>query len=387
MNTQVSHSEAVPDFRRNLRMLRGAALLLLLLVAVGCQPGPANPAAASEAESQPSPSATPPPTATPVPPTETPEPPPTPTEEAVPEAVTIPYMDPDTDKDIAFLSQWLRIHRPATALAPYPTVVLLPGGNYGPDNYEDFVEQLVDRGYAVVAVKYRRAHSPEPYRSLSGEDFDCAFAWLVDNTAAYDLDPERIFLFGHACGGYEAAGMPLEDKSHWAEEMQECPHPIPDPSAIKGVITYDAHYAILEGVLSSHASAYASAWGIPGADMLTSVETLKAVPPHEWLESTLLDDNTRKLAQMLPLYWLHSAGGSDAGVPPYLLIYGNVLSPMGHDFAVEAETMAENMRSADLDVTLMLLDSAKYSDLVDAQTDVPARVAETVDAFIAEQSQ
>jgi acetyl esterase/lipase len=382
MNTQVSHLEAVPDFRRSLRLLRGIALLLLLLIAVGCQSGPATPAAASEADSLPAPSATPPPT-----PTETPEPPPMPTEEAIPEAVTIPYMDPDTDKDIAFLSQWLRIHRPATADTLHPTVFLLSSGCHSPDVYDDLVERLVDRGYAVVAVRARKADSPEPYRSLLGEDFDCAFAWLLDNTAAYDLDPERIFLFGHWYGGYEAAGMPLEDESHWAKEMRDCPYPVPDPSAIKGVITYDAHYAILEGVLSSHASTYAAGWGIPGADMLTSVATLKAVPPQEWPESTLLDDNTRKLAKMLPLYWLHIADSSDAGIPPYLLIYGNVLSPMGHDFATEAETMAENMSVAGIDVTLTLLDNATWADLIDAQTDVPARVAEAVDAFIAEQSQ
>jgi len=375
MNTQVSHSEAVPDFRRSLRLLRGMALLLLLLVAVGCQPGPADPSAVAGAESQPAPSATPPPTATPVPPTVTPEPPPAPTEEAVPEAVTIPYMDPDTDKDVAFLTQWLRIHRPATASAPYPTVFLLPGGAYGPDNYEDLVEHLVDRGYAVVAVKYG-----------NGKDAHCAFAWLMENSAAYTLDPQRFFVFGHTAGGMVGSTMPLYDKTASASRMVECPYPAYDPAAIKGVITYDGLFGIPEGTLGRFPSHYGPGFGVSGADVLKAVETLSSVPPQEWSDSTLLDDSTRKIAQMLPLYWVHSAGSSDAVTPPYLLIYDGDINQV-LDFTTEANLMAENMQAAGIDVTLMHLDNAKYTNLVNSQTDVPARVAEAVDAFIAEQSQ
>ncbi|MCJ7549890.1 MAG: alpha/beta hydrolase [Anaerolineae bacterium] len=374
MNTQVSHSEAALDFRRSLKLLRGVALLLLLLIAVGCQRGSAAPAAVAEAESQPAPSATPPPTATPVPPTVTPEPPPAPTEEAVPEAVTIPYMDPDTDKDVAFLTQWLRIHRPATASAPHPTVFLLPGGNYGPDNYEDLVEHLIDRGYAVVAVKW------------SDDDMHCAFAWLMENTAAYNLDPQRIFVLGHTAGGMVGSTMPLYDKTASAREMVECPYPAYDPAAIKGVITYDGLFGIPEGTLGRFPSHYAPGFGVSGADVLKAVETLSSVPPQEWSDSTLLDDSTRKIAQMLPLYWVHIAGSSHAVTPPYLLIYDGDIN-QGLDFTTEANLMAENMQAAGIDVTLMLLDNAKYTDLVSTLTDVPARVAEAIDAFITEKSQ
>jgi len=149
------------------------------------------------------------------------------------------------------------------------------------------------------------------------------------------------------------------------------------------VIVYDALLGIPEGMLGRYASLYASSWGIPGPDMLAATKTLSSVAPQEWKKSELLDENTRKIAEMLPLYWVHNASAEGRATPPYLLIYDSDTEG-GFDWVIESETMAENMRTAGIDVKLELLSNASYLNLINTQTDVPARVAEMADAFITE---
>jgi hypothetical protein len=165
----------------------------------------------------------------------------------------------------------------------------------------------------------------------------------------------------------------LHDETTWADSMKECPYPMPDRIAIKGVITYHALLGIPEGTLGAWPIEYGVSWGIPEAEMMADVKALRAAPPQEWHESGLLDDNAMKLARLLPLYWVYQARDAQAAPPPYLLLYdgGSFFSV---PWALETGTMAEAMQKAGIAVTLQSLSA-------DSEATV-AQVAAAADAFI-----
>ena len=291
----------------------------------------------------------------------------------------IPYLDLEEDFNVRTVDVYL----PEASAAPHPTIFALPGGAYTSLAYAHLAELLVERGYAVVLTNYRKGSSSDSYSALGGNDVHCAFAWMMDNAAAYELDPQRIFLFGHTAGGMAATEMPLHGAETWEEYAAECPYPIPDTTAIQGVITYDALLGMPGGTLGTYPMVYADSWNIPGSEMMAAVEALSNVAPKDWNESEELDDSAQKLAGMLPLYWVYKANDEQRAAPPQLLIYDSD-STDGFDWVTEAESMAEHMRAAGIAVTLDLLDNAKFQQLTDPETDVPARVAERTDVFISE---
>jgi acetyl esterase/lipase len=285
------------------------------------------------------------------------------------------------------------IYLPEAGGAPYPTMVMLTGRAYRPVQYSSLAQQFVERGYAVVVVGYRISPAPETYRAAGIADVSCAFAWLMTHTATYGLDPQRVFVLGHDTGGFIAVISSLYDTASWKDTMTGCPYPLPDRAAVKGVITYDAFLGIPEGTLGAWPMDYAVDWNIPESEMSPTVKTLRAVPPQEWRTSELLDDNARKLATMLPLYWAYQARDAQAALPPYLLIYSGdtCYGDWGcgfFDWATEAEAMARAMRTAGVAATAQLLpnENASHRDLVKSNSGVPAQVAEAVDVFIRELS-
>jgi len=323
----------------------------------------------------PAPTATPQPAPTPIPLKDTTEPSPTPTEEPPYHVVEVPYADPDTDKDLIYLSRWLKLYLPTETAAPYPTVVLLPGMLYQPDRYQSLTDGLLDRGYAVAEVKM----------SICPEDSKCALAWLVSNADAHGLDSEAIFVFGHLSGAFNAVSLPLNDVAMWESLTTECHHPLPDVAAVRGIITYDAIFGVPQGSLRQF-SAQMGALGVSGGQIRQALEVLESVPPREWPTSVELDDSAREVAKTVPLYWAHIAGHNGAVSPDFLIIYDADLSFRGFDFGAESEVMASTLQEAGFNAELMLMEDSTYSSLVDPNTDTPARIAEVIDTFIKEKT-
>ncbi len=368
MDSLMMESKRKLNFAKGWGLAAHLLLALLLLIVTACQSNSAG----SATEAAP---ATQPPTATPVPPTATSVPPTaTPTEEAVDDRVqrAIKYLDLD---DPYAAMRTVDIYLPEASGAPYPTVIVLTTGGDRPMNYTDLAQEFVARGYAVVVVRVRTSNSSDPYRLLGEEDTHCAFAWLMVNTTTYGLDPQRMFVFGHDSGGFVAVNLPLHDEAAWADSMKECPYPMPDRTAIKGVITYHALLGIPAGILGAWPVEHAVSWGIPEAEMMAGVKALRAAPPQKWHESGLLDDHAMKLARLLPLYWVYQARDAQAPPPPYLLLYdgGSFFSVT---WALETGTMAEAMQAVGMAVTLQSLSA-------DSEVTV-AQVAAAADAFIRE---
>lgn len=81
----------------------------------------------------------------------------------------------------------------------FPTIVWFHGGGLEGGG-KHIPQELMDKGFAVVAVNYRL--SPRAKNPAYIEDAAAAVAWTFDHIAEYGGSPERIFVSGHSAGGY-----------------------------------------------------------------------------------------------------------------------------------------------------------------------------------------
>jgi acetyl esterase/lipase len=103
----------------------------------------------------------------------------------------------------------LRVPRPGTG--PHPLIVWIHGGGwiYGsrrrlpPHLFDNAVhDHMVDAGWAVAAVDYRLAREAGFAGMLL--DVKAAVRWLRGNAVEFDIDPERVVLWGESAGGHLA---------------------------------------------------------------------------------------------------------------------------------------------------------------------------------------
>lgn len=106
----------------------------------------------------------------------------------------------------------------AGATGPQPLIVMAHGGPYGPYDswaFDDDVQFLASRGYAVLQVNFRgsggrgEAFQRMGYREWGGkmmDDIADGVRWAIDNKLA---DPDRICTYGASFGGYAALMNPI----------------------------------------------------------------------------------------------------------------------------------------------------------------------------------
>lgn len=109
--------------------------------------------------------------------------------------------------DIAYAdesaAQKLDIYWPKEGEGPYPVIVSIHGGGYctgdkvGSDALVAW--QGLERGYAVVSVNYRL--SSEAVFPAQINDVKAAIRFIRANAEEYDLDPDRIAVWGSSAGG------------------------------------------------------------------------------------------------------------------------------------------------------------------------------------------
>ena len=87
---------------------------------------------------------------------------------------------------------------------PYPVIVHFHGGGFKYGGHrEDSEEPMLrgtDRGYVVVSVEYRK--SGEAHFPAMLYDAKAAIRFLKANAGKYQLDTERIALWGPSAGGW-----------------------------------------------------------------------------------------------------------------------------------------------------------------------------------------
>ena len=109
--------------------------------------------------------------------------------------------------------QTLDIYTPRASAGASPVVVFFYGGGWrkgAKENYEFVASSLTESGYAVVIPDYRVF----PGVVFPGfvDDGAQAVAWVLNNAAHYDLDPDRVFLMGHSAGAHIAALLSLDQR-------------------------------------------------------------------------------------------------------------------------------------------------------------------------------
>ena len=106
-----------------------------------------------------------------------------------------------------FRSQKLDIYLPGAGSAPYPVILAIHGGAFrrGDKAHSQLTTMLsgLARGYAVASMNYRL--SGEATFPAQINDVKAAIRWLRANAATYQLDGDRIAVWGASAGGHLAA--------------------------------------------------------------------------------------------------------------------------------------------------------------------------------------
>lgn len=134
--------------------------------------------------------------------------------------------------------QTLDIYTPHASAGAAPVVVFFYGGGWrkgDKKNYEFVASSLTEAGYAVIIPDYRVF--PDVVFPAFVEDGAAAVAWVLNNAAAYKLDPDRVFLMGHSAGAHIAALLSL-DQRYLAEHGVE-------PERIRALIGLSGPYDFL----------------------------------------------------------------------------------------------------------------------------------------------
>jgi acetyl esterase/lipase len=109
------------------------------------------------------------------------------------------------------------------AATPMPAIVYIHGGGWeGGDKYPSRVGMLAEIGFFCISINYRL--SGETRFPAAVEDCKCAIRWLRANAEEYDIDPDRIGVWGGSAGGHLSmmvgctdAGGELEGSGGWGE--------------------------------------------------------------------------------------------------------------------------------------------------------------------------
>lgn len=128
-----------------------------------------------------------------------------------------------TQKDVSYLHPGeadsyklerckLDIHYP-TEKKGFATLVWFHGGGLETGE-KHFPKELMNQGYAVVAVNYRL--SPRAQNPAYTEDAAEAVAWTFEHIEEYGGDRNKIYIAGHSAGGYLCLMLSL-DKNYLAK--------------------------------------------------------------------------------------------------------------------------------------------------------------------------
>jgi len=86
-----------------------------------------------------------------------------------------------------------------------PAIIVIHGGSWSGGQKSDFPrwnQWLVDHGFVVFDIEYRLA--PQPNWQTATADVKCAIGWVKQNAATYNVDAQRLALWGRSAGGHLA---------------------------------------------------------------------------------------------------------------------------------------------------------------------------------------
>lgn len=183
------------------------------------------------------------------------------------------------------------------------------------------ISQMVDRGFAVVAINYRlMPANPFP---ATVEDAKCAIRFLRAHQAQYNLDTNKVGIWGGSAGGHLAAMVGLTN----GEEGYETGEYLEQSSEVDAVV-----------------------------EMFGPTEPTL---PMKWLQQILLyrafnttDPNLEILKQASPVNYIRG----DA--PPFFIIHGEQDSAVPVE---QAEIFHQRLASAGVDTRILIVKNANHN--------------------------
>lgn len=217
---------------------------------------------------------------------------------------------------------------PKRATGPLGAVVFIHGGGWVKGSYLGSpIGWLAHSGYLAMSIEYRLSDMAKWPSQL--QDCNCAVRWLRANAAKYNVDPNRIAVFGGSAGGHLAMCVGTMPKSPQNEGDGGNPEL---SSAVQAVVDWYGPADFTQPAINSAASLKLSE-GLIGVPYATNPDLWKSASP---LTAVAAGDPPMFLAHGLadPLVPPASAIEMDAaltkvGVPHQLLLVKNA----AHDFA------------------------------------------------------
>jgi acetyl esterase/lipase len=117
---------------------------------------------------------------------------------------------------------------------PRPAVIVVHGGSWNEGARGDFPRWnwwLAGQGFAVFDVDYRIAPQPN-WRTATG-DVKCAVGWVRANARRFNVDPQRIAVFGRSAGAHLAL------LAAYSNDEPELPSSCPAPDTrVQAVVSF-----------------------------------------------------------------------------------------------------------------------------------------------------
>jgi acetyl esterase/lipase len=230
--------------------------------------------------------------------------------------------------------QRVDLYLPAKADTPLPVIVWIHGGAWlaGSKDGGGSALPFVGKGYAVASINYRLSqHAVFPAQI---EDCKAAIRWLRANAKTYNLNPERIGVWGASAGGHLVA---LLGTAGGAEELEGKDGNADQSSRVQAVVDFFGPTDFLQ--MDAHA--------VPGAGLKHDPPS----SPESRLIGGAIQENVEKAERANPIKYV------TRDAPPFLIVHGeqDPLVPCH-----QSELLYEALKRAPSDVTFYKIAGAGH---------------------------
>ena len=230
--------------------------------------------------------------------------------------------------------QRLDLYTPEKADGPLPVIVWVHGGAWMGGGKDAGVPAMpfVAKGYAVASINHRFSqHAVFPAQI---EDCKAAIRWLRANAKTYNLDPQRIGVWGASSGGHLVA---LLGTSGGIKDFDGQGDNADQSSRVQAVVDFFGPTDFLQ--MDAHA--------VPGAFQKHD----PAASPESKLIGGPIQENTEKAGRANPVKYVTEEA------PPFLIVHGDQdpLVPIH-----QSQLLYEALKQAKSDVTFYKIAGAGH---------------------------
>lgn len=216
----------------------------------------------------------------------------------------------------------------------YPLIVFVQGSAWTfPDVYYEIPQlaQFAREGYVVATLTHRNCLEGHPFPAYL-EDVKTGIRFLRKNAAEYQIDPDRVGIWGTSSGGNTAllVGLTGDEKRYQTDEYSEF------SDAVKVVVECFGPTDLSDAVNN-----------IPNLP----IEWMKNI--FEGLRGEATEDNVRKLQDFNPVNHIEKG----KSYPPFLILQGSADDIVDYS---QSELMYHRLLDAKVDASMICVEGAPH---------------------------